>query len=276
MSAQATSAVLNHSQARLGARLVLLAIADHAHPDGTGADPGLERIARFAHVSVRQVQRAIKDLMEMEELTVEWGGGRHNTNHYVLRLPGLIKGDNLSPLVGAPQESVKGDKSGPEMSPEPKGTKSTPNTSSKNQEEVLAASGSKSLSNGHRKLNLQERKADQDLNEQIVPVLRAGGAYDARLEFARTWKRGWEECAEANLNPTPYARHLTMRFVELLGRDLKPSEQKALAALVGSYGMETLNGISSALTRSLEGNWIAYAAGVCKGMQRERRAGRAS
>lgn len=45
-------------------KLVLTALAFHAHPDGTKAYPAAATIAEYLDISLRQVQRALKELEE--------------------------------------------------------------------------------------------------------------------------------------------------------------------------------------------------------------------
>jgi hypothetical protein len=70
MSVEALSWVFQHSEARLGARHVLLSIANHAKSDGTGAWPSVETIARESKLSVREVQYCLTTLVEMGELVI--------------------------------------------------------------------------------------------------------------------------------------------------------------------------------------------------------------
>lgn len=121
MSVQALSAVLEESQARLGNRLVLIAIANHANEIGEKSFPNLETLAREANLSVRQVIRCIQELEALGELVVLRVANK--PNRYRIQLSTLRRGDKLSR-----------DKSGPEMSREPSGTK----------KEVKTGSGDKS------------------------------------------------------------------------------------------------------------------------------------
>ena len=84
MSVQAISWVLDYSAARLGAKLVLISIANHAKADGTDAWPSISTLAREAGLSDRQVQRAIKELVEIGELSIVFNGGPKGTNLYSL------------------------------------------------------------------------------------------------------------------------------------------------------------------------------------------------
>ena len=98
--------VLDHSKSRLAARLVLLSIANHADAYGYNAWPFIPKIAREAHVSERQAQRAILELAGMGELLVCLRGGPLKSNVYRV----VMGGDNLSPGV-VTNQTVGGDKS---------------------------------------------------------------------------------------------------------------------------------------------------------------------
>jgi hypothetical protein len=54
--------VLRHSEEKLGRRLVLLVLADHAKEDGSMAWPSVETIAAHARLSRRAVQDALREL----------------------------------------------------------------------------------------------------------------------------------------------------------------------------------------------------------------------
>lgn len=56
-------------------KLVLLAIADHADPEGGNAWPTLETLATYASVSVRTVQRIVRRLVDAGLVTVERNRG---------------------------------------------------------------------------------------------------------------------------------------------------------------------------------------------------------
>lgn len=69
MSVHVTSWVLRHSETRLGDRLVLLALADHAHQDGSGAYASVETLAHEARLSERQTQRCLRNLENDGQIT---------------------------------------------------------------------------------------------------------------------------------------------------------------------------------------------------------------
>lgn len=84
MSWQAVTWVLEHSEAELGSRLVLLSIASHANREGHSAYPSLDTITRETLMSRREIIYCIQSLEEKGELHVDRGGGRGNPNHYSL------------------------------------------------------------------------------------------------------------------------------------------------------------------------------------------------
>lgn len=75
MSTVVTRWVNEHSQAKHGTRYVLNVIADHANSDGVAIMLSQKRIARYANLTVRQVRRAIDDLVKLGELQNEVGMG---------------------------------------------------------------------------------------------------------------------------------------------------------------------------------------------------------
>lgn len=95
LSVQAISWVLDHSQSRLGARHVLLSIANHARSDGTGAWPGIPTIAREAKMSQRAVQYCLRRLAASGELRIQFGQGPHGCNLY--SLPRMPRGAKSAP-----------------------------------------------------------------------------------------------------------------------------------------------------------------------------------
>lgn len=86
MSIKVTSYVWDNSTAKDGALLVLLAIADHAHDDGTGAWPTVATLARKSRMSERGVQYSLRKLEEAGELVVEPNAGPGGRNLYRILL----------------------------------------------------------------------------------------------------------------------------------------------------------------------------------------------
>lgn len=75
--------------------LVALALADHANDQGL-CWPSIDRIAKKARLSSRQVKRILQDLEAKGLLVVNRKHGRNQTNQYRLS----IKGDMASPFSG--------------------------------------------------------------------------------------------------------------------------------------------------------------------------------
>src|SRR6516164_1882572 len=95
MSIEALQAVLEHSEQRTEARLVLLAIANFANADGI-ARPSAVRLAHMARIRRQSVWRIIKRLLNSGELTLDRrGGGRRVSNHYRITLLGIPENSHL-------------------------------------------------------------------------------------------------------------------------------------------------------------------------------------
>ena len=81
MSIEVTTWVYRHSEERLGRRLVLLVLADHANDDGSGAWPSVETISEKARLSRSQTQRCLRAL-ESEGAVEKAGKSRAGTTIY--------------------------------------------------------------------------------------------------------------------------------------------------------------------------------------------------
>jgi hypothetical protein len=86
MSVRVMSWVWEHSRAEGTDRLVLLAIADSASDDGNNAWPSISTLADKAKVSPRTVQRSIRALQLLGEITMSPNAGRHGTNVYQVHM----------------------------------------------------------------------------------------------------------------------------------------------------------------------------------------------
>jgi hypothetical protein len=92
VSVQAISWVIDHSKHKGNSFVVLLMIANHARPDGTGAWPSVSTLSKESRISERTVQRNIKRLTRTTftippELVVEERKGPHGCNLY--SIPGV-------------------------------------------------------------------------------------------------------------------------------------------------------------------------------------------
>lgn len=97
MSWQATNWVIEYSQHKGGALLVMLMIANCANEDGSDAFPGIERLARDTRMTSRQVQRIIQTLEKSGEIAIRRSQGRF-PNHYAFPVMNKSNPDKVSGL----------------------------------------------------------------------------------------------------------------------------------------------------------------------------------
>ncbi|MGL4832336.1 MAG: helix-turn-helix domain-containing protein, partial [Propionibacteriaceae bacterium] len=82
MSFEHVAIVMNHSRSTGTARCILIGIASH-QGDG-GAWPSMATLAKYANVTHRNAQVAIKRLISLGEIRVfEQQGGNHNTPEHL-------------------------------------------------------------------------------------------------------------------------------------------------------------------------------------------------
>lgn len=121
MSVQALTWVLERSEARLGARLVLIAIANHADNAGENSWQSVTTIARSSRLSERQTRYALRQLEELGEIEEVGKHPRHGTHVY--RLPKMAQQALLQTgAISAPAGSAGGQSASSgheETAPEP-------------------------------------------------------------------------------------------------------------------------------------------------------------
>lgn len=112
--------VLEHSEAKLADRLVLIAIANHADARGANAWPAVPSIAREARVDRATVFRAIDALEELGELTVH----RRTSKPSIYAITALMGSQDAT--AGGSQDATEGVAStrpgGRRLPPEPSRT----------------------------------------------------------------------------------------------------------------------------------------------------------
>ncbi len=109
MSIRTMDRVWKSSRKSGGKLLLLLAIADFANDNGM-AYPGIETLSEKTRQSRRTVQRQLSELETSQELAIEPGTGRSNTNTYWV-LAGLDPNVKQKLIEGA--QKAKGDKMTP-------------------------------------------------------------------------------------------------------------------------------------------------------------------
>jgi hypothetical protein len=106
--------VWNHSQARHGARLVMLAIADYMNGGHSWAWPSMAALAEKTLLKERAIQVAIADLAKLGELEVDYNGGPKGCNRYRVLMSTPAESappQNLHPADNAPPQNLRGSES---------------------------------------------------------------------------------------------------------------------------------------------------------------------
>lgn len=94
MSIHVMSWIFQHSEEKVpGRRLILLALADHAHDDGRCSWPSIETLAKKTRMSRRGVQKALRGL-ELEGRIVRdgWSAGQTVVWRLILEEPPPLAG----------------------------------------------------------------------------------------------------------------------------------------------------------------------------------------
>lgn len=226
MSVEATSAVWR-SGVKGEDKLVLLAIADHADPEGRNAWPTLDTLAVYASVSVRSVQRIVRRLSDAGLVIVERnaGGtivarGDRRPNLYEIDLAAL---DGVTPAV-TPYGVTRGDKTGVRGDRSaPRGDSPTPSPAETREERPSEhpSEQKKTPSSSRRGTRLPDdwrppddliaemrvECPDVDLireNRKFADHWRAQpGARGVKLDWHATW-RNWMRTAQERM---PASRH---------------------------------------------------------------------
>jgi hypothetical protein len=124
MSIHVITRVMKHSEARLGARLVLLVLADHANADGTGAWPSVTTIAAHARLSERAVRYELRQLERDGEIKAV-GKGPAGTTNYTVSLGADIAPANPAPGKTRPDGGQNPTADVSDFAPEPSLTRPT-------------------------------------------------------------------------------------------------------------------------------------------------------
>lgn len=207
MSIRVMSHVWEHSDARLGARLVLLAIADFANDTGM-AWPSVETLAAKSRISPRQVQRILRQLVDSGDLILHQNAGPHGCHLYQVVLTKnsgedrhIVRGDKSSGVTNSAGGVTNPAKNMSKMSPEPS------IEPSKNHQSKKARSGRRRSPNytesfesfwvaypsghGNKKTTFEQWKRiapDDDLQREIMAGLE-------RWKASRRWQEGYVKSA---------------------------------------------------------------------------------
>lgn len=191
MSIAAVSWVLQNSETTQGARLVLIALADNAHDDGSGARPAVATLARKARLGVRQTQYMLRKL-EAEGSIVCEGKTDRGVRIWRVVMEGVQK------LQGAPQDTPGVQYAPPEPSLEPSLT-SEPKGSSVMRSDLWDALVAE--------LGAPVTKDERSRRGKCVKQLLDGEvAVEDVHERCERWRHGWPDMT---LTDTALVKHWT-------------------------------------------------------------------
>ena len=117
MSVRCMSAVFERYPGAAGEFLLALALADHAHDDGSHIFPGVADMARKSRQSERAVQLHLRKMLASGWLIKErMGRGRGQHTEYRIN-PGWLKGADISPFISPMVPPVDNSVKGADISP---------------------------------------------------------------------------------------------------------------------------------------------------------------
>ena len=110
MSDRAREVVKWYSQSKNTARLLLYMIAEFAHLDGSGAYPSMSTLCHITGMSLRNVQRLLKELEDSRELSIARNTGPNKTHVFKIELDFIMSHTTESSPEFAPVLSDSSDK----------------------------------------------------------------------------------------------------------------------------------------------------------------------
>lgn len=195
MSVHVTSWVLRHSEEKLGNRLVLLVLADHAREDGTGSWPAVETIGQEARLTRRQTQRCLRSLEANGSIRPE---GKHSS------------GTQVYAVVMAVENSVETvDEGGDKMTP---------------RGDIHDTEGATSTTAGVSQMSPEPSLEQPSLEPSRAETARAGGAALWKVDrqevapsedsLARQVLAEWNQQSGQSLTSRDWLRQIVMRIRE--------------------------------------------------------------
>jgi len=98
VSVQQVRWVIDHGPQQRTERLLLMVIAEHANEQTGRCDPSIDLLADECRMKPRSVYRVLRRLEQGGWLVTVSGGGRHNTNQYVVNTTKeTLTGGSLNP-----------------------------------------------------------------------------------------------------------------------------------------------------------------------------------
>lgn len=184
MSIEVLTWVFKHSEAKLANRLVLLALADYAHDDGSKAFPSIPKLAAKARVSERTAIRCLQALAKAGAIE-QTGKTRGGTKIYKVLMGANLAHDNLSRDIdgdsGVTSTAARGDIDGSAPYREP----------SIDQSEESSPSRSKA-----------------PLSHLLAELLKANGVPPKKCVVTATWATAERRMVEIDKRPPGEAEEL--------------------------------------------------------------------
>ena len=113
MSVRVSNWVWENSGQSASSLLVLLALADHAHDNGSGAYPSMATLARKVRMSPRQVRRIVHAIAQDGEIIIDERRGRGHANLYSFTFIASeravsedLKSDNSCPILDSVKQDI--------------------------------------------------------------------------------------------------------------------------------------------------------------------------
>lgn len=184
---------------------VMLALADHAHDDGTEIRPGIARLAWKTGYSDRQVQRILKTLRDDKQILklVRRGDGRGHPNVYRFDWSKGVKKSPFTPPRKGDKKDLKGD-----ISDKKGDTVTSPEPSFPNRQSESSVSPT-----GH---SPEEKPAKVMTAKTIERTTEVG--FDAAPHQKANWGNGWAAyiyVPEGEEPPSPERQYAVLQ--EIIG-----------------------------------------------------------
>ena len=270
MSIHCLSHVMKHSEAQLGARLVLFVLAEHAHDDGSESYPSVETLVERSRLSRRSVQHALRRLEADGMITADGLGPRRTAKWRVvmggadIAPPQDLQGE-LDDTGGRTSRPVGGEAASPEPSFNPPEPSESPSPTIPR--EMLA--DGRSLLRAKRKVERRlvtedemwiaaaalaayNRAAQSDFGlganlTSIVMRIRERPSWDAAKHVRlvqSAWRVRWWERRNGKRRPTPQVIYGTARVFEQVAQDAadEAAGRKVVTELNGRLKHATYSG----------------------------------
>lgn len=263
-------AVWRKSGAKGNARLILLAIADYAHDDGSNAYPSVATLMQKTLLSERTIQNNISELKNAGELEVKPKAGPRGVNLYTVVVAKKYQA-GVPTHGGTPQNLPPADSTGypadshAQVAPEPLLTQE--------EQELKEATNVASAPERRRNPSKAEAIAYKHL-EPIIPTINSGYGFDLYQEITKVWDGAMREAEENDVEAKQVGKALVAAYIYAMTEEY-PTNWPLMARLVNTYGKIAIYGVREAYMRAIDQNpddidgWFKYAVVCCREKKRE-------